>query len=53
MPAEYDRLTRQYRRSKAMPFRVHSEIPDHLALSATRAAARCWTWPAARGSTPG
>jgi SAM-dependent methyltransferase len=30
--AEYDRLTRQYRRSKAMPFRVFSEIPDHLAL---------------------
>lgn len=32
MPAEYDALTRQYRRSKAMPFRVYSEIPDHLAL---------------------
>jgi SAM-dependent methyltransferase len=30
--AEYDRLTRQYRRSKSMPFRVFSEIPDHLAL---------------------
>jgi SAM-dependent methyltransferase len=32
MPAEYDRLTRPYRRSKAMPFRVFGEIPDHLAL---------------------
>ena len=32
MPAEYDSLTRQYRRSKAIPFRVFSEIPDHLAL---------------------
>lgn len=32
MPAEYDRLTRPYRRSKGMPFRVYSEIPDHLAL---------------------
>jgi SAM-dependent methyltransferase len=32
MPAEYDSLTRQYRRSKSMPFRVFSEIPDHLAL---------------------
>ncbi len=32
MTSEYDRLTRQYRRSKSMPFRVHSEIPDHLAL---------------------
>jgi SAM-dependent methyltransferase len=30
--AEYDRLTRQYRRSKTMPFRVFSEIPDHLAF---------------------
>jgi SAM-dependent methyltransferase len=32
MPAEYDHLTRPYRRSKGMPFRVYSEIPDHLAL---------------------
>lgn len=32
MPAEYDALARPYRRSKAMPFRVHGEIPDHLAL---------------------
>jgi SAM-dependent methyltransferase len=32
MPAEYDPLTRQYRRSKTMPFRVFGEIPDHLAL---------------------
>jgi SAM-dependent methyltransferase len=32
MPAEYDRLTRPYRRSKTMPFRVYSEIADHLAL---------------------
>jgi ubiquinone/menaquinone biosynthesis C-methylase UbiE len=30
--AEYDRLARPYRRSKAMPFRVFSEVPDHLGL---------------------
>jgi 2-polyprenyl-3-methyl-5-hydroxy-6-metoxy-1,4-benzoquinol methylase len=30
--AEYDRLTRQYQRSKKMPFRVFSEIPDHIEL---------------------
>ena len=29
---EYDRLSRQYQRSKGLPFRVHSETPDHLAL---------------------
>jgi SAM-dependent methyltransferase len=32
MDAEYDRLARQYQRSKKMPFRIFSEIPDHLAL---------------------
>lgn len=32
MPAEYDPIVRQYRRSKEMPFREFSEIPDHLAL---------------------
>lgn len=29
---EYDRLSRQYQRSKRLPFRNHSEAPDHLAL---------------------
>lgn len=29
---EYDRLSRQYQRSKGLPFRIHSEMPDHLAL---------------------
>lgn len=29
---EYDRLSRQYQRSKDLPFRVHGETPDHLAL---------------------
>lgn len=32
MTAEYDPLVRQYRRSKDLPFRVYSEIPDHLTL---------------------
>ncbi|ODT96812.1 MAG: hypothetical protein ABS79_07830 [Planctomycetes bacterium SCN 63-9] len=32
MPPEYDRLSRRYQRSKGLPFRVHSEMPDHLAL---------------------
>lgn len=32
MPAEYDPLARLYQRSKEMPFRVHGEIPDHLAM---------------------
>ena len=30
--AEYARLSRQYQRSKGLPFRVHSEMPDHLGL---------------------
>lgn len=32
MSAEYDVLSRQYQRSKSLPFRVHSEIPNHLEL---------------------
>jgi len=32
MTAEYDPIVRQYRHSKELPFRVYSEIPDHLAL---------------------
>jgi ubiquinone/menaquinone biosynthesis C-methylase UbiE len=32
MSAEYDRFTRQYQLSKRLPFRLFSEIPDHLAL---------------------
>ena len=32
MAAEYDVLVRQYQRSKELPFRVFSEIPDHLDL---------------------
>jgi SAM-dependent methyltransferase len=32
MSAEYDRFTRQYQLSKRLPFRIFSEIPDHLAL---------------------
>ena len=32
MAAEYDDLVRQYQRSKELPFRVYSEIPDHLEL---------------------
>jgi toxoflavin synthase len=32
MRAEYDHFARQYQRSKRMPFRVYSEIPDHLEL---------------------
>lgn len=30
MTPEYDPLVRAYQRSKAMPFRVYSEIPNHL-----------------------
>lgn len=30
MPAEYDAVARQYCRSKQLPFRVYSEMPDHL-----------------------
>jgi SAM-dependent methyltransferase len=30
--AEYDRFSRQYQNSKRLPFRIFSEIPDHLAL---------------------
>lgn len=30
MSPEYDSLVRAYQRSKSMPFRVHSEIPNHL-----------------------
>lgn len=32
MTPEYDALTRAYQRSKGLPFRVYSEIPDHLEL---------------------
>ncbi|HTI51743.1 MAG TPA: class I SAM-dependent methyltransferase [Planctomycetaceae bacterium] len=32
MLAEYDSIARQYRRSKDLPFRVYSEVPDHLQL---------------------
>lgn len=32
MSAEYDPIVRQYRRSKELPFRVFSEIPNHLEL---------------------
>ena len=32
MSAEYDRFSRQYQLSKRLPFRIFSEIPDHLAL---------------------
>ena len=32
MAAEYDDIVRQYRRSKEMPYRIFSEIPDHLEL---------------------
>lgn len=32
MSAQYDRITRQYQRSKQLPIRVFSEIPDHLEL---------------------
>lgn len=32
MTPEYDALTRAYQRSKNLPFRVYSEIPDHLNL---------------------
>jgi SAM-dependent methyltransferase len=32
MGAEYDDLVRQYQRSKELPFRVFSEVPDHLEL---------------------
>jgi toxoflavin synthase len=30
LTAEYDPIVRQYRRSKELPFRVYSEIPNHL-----------------------
>ena len=30
--AEYNRFSRQYQRSKELPFRVYSEMPDHLEL---------------------
>jgi SAM-dependent methyltransferase len=30
--AEYDSLVRAYQRSKSLPFRVYSEIPNHLEL---------------------
>ena len=30
MSPEYDALVRAYQRSKSLPFRVHSEIPNHL-----------------------
>jgi SAM-dependent methyltransferase len=32
MTAEYDQLVRPYQRSKELPFRGYSEIPDHLEL---------------------
>jgi len=32
MTPEYDALTRAYQRSKTLPFRIYSEIPDHLNL---------------------
>lgn len=32
MTAEYDPIVRQYRQSKELPFRVYSEIPNHLLL---------------------
>lgn len=32
MTAEYDPLTEEYFRSKQLPFRVYSEIPDHMDL---------------------
>jgi SAM-dependent methyltransferase len=32
MSAAYDRFTHQYQRSKTLPFRIFSEIPDHLDL---------------------
>jgi len=30
MSPEYDSLVRAYQRSKSLPFRVYSEIPNHL-----------------------
>ena len=32
MAAEYDPLTLEYFQSKQLPFRVFSEIPDHMEL---------------------
>jgi SAM-dependent methyltransferase len=32
MTAEYDEFVRPYQRSKGLPFRVYSEIPDHMEL---------------------
>ena len=32
MSPEYDSLVRAYQRSKTLPFRVYSEIPNHLEL---------------------